>query len=655
MVGPANQSLHEQAQHPLLPTTTSRPEPAPENLLTKGESKRSWAALETEFVDSNDINGMAPSSAILRADHLVIDDHQILADKANLIAEITEPIQNHEPASKRLKASLDQPSAADLAALGDQNAVIQPTSASFTHIPMFKSSPTATHPFSASPRRNSATSPPPFLPQPNQEENQAHPGVVGAARKRTGSISSRGRMVAQLAPPANHSQPFIERRISQTIGDPIDTTRATVPMSIYLDPGPPPASMMPLMGGRKSSLRPGKDTSIEKLDTWYDDVTMTSGGPFGTKVTATAATTTSQQNDSDVVMTDTSLPLPSSSIHPLTTMTTDSASPQNATLPSPTTATATSPSTSSMSSSTSGATTERPANFGKTRRLSTSLMMSATHPFGQPKKSAAFRPVRIQILDDAETAKIREVTEQAQREQDPTIQLEIDQEDERHAEEELILLESGQKKYKKKKIIPGLGNDEPDEDIVLPIEDPVTHDWDREELEDDGGGGGDGGGGSDLESINSHGSSSRRRRGTSRGDKTEISSHQAGISRTSGAKAMATSASPISATNITDDGDTTMISAQNDEVEVVDDEDEDEDEDDDVDTDNDPEQQLPAMSEMQEEETHNSHIRLETQADFQQTAGLDRGELDASAYDEDGRYIGCIEQDDEGASEYENR
>ncbi|KAF9979167.1 hypothetical protein BGZ73_005335 [Actinomortierella ambigua] len=627
----------EPLQHPLLPTTTSRPEPAPASLLTKGEAKRSCAALEPEFVDSNDINGMAPSSAILRADYLVIDDNQNLVDKAGRSIDLTvlssaaalgNQLQT-QPAVKRLKVSIDQPqpSVVDLAALGDKNTIIQPA-LSFTRIS--KTSSLASSPSNTN-NPNPGTLPQDAqLPQPEQEENQSH----ASARKRQSSIS-RGRLVAQLAPPVNQNQPFVgdERKIARTIGDPIDTTRATVPMSIYLDPGPPSASMMPTfgMGGRKASLRPGKDTSIEKLDAWHDDVTMT-GGPFGTKVTATAAAIAASQHDadSDVVMTDASL---SSSPPPLSptavagTLTLADLPPASSSSSSPAT-TATTTSNSTTTNTTTTATSERPAMLSKSRRPSASFIMSTTHPFGQPKKGAAgSKHVRIQILDDAETAKIREATEQAQREQDLSIQHEIEQEDEREAEEELLLLETGQKKVAKKNSSPGLGSHD-DDDIVLPIEDPVTHDWDREELNDDSGGAGVGDGGGTSSS------------GRASGDKKDLRAKSRAQS-TMMATEPGTGPSTLAAVDSLVERDRT--------------EDEEEDDDDDDDDDNDPEQELPAMSEIQEEETHNCHVRLETQADFQLTAGLDRGELDANAYDEVGRYIGCIEQDDEGASEYENR
>ncbi|KAG0270152.1 hypothetical protein DFQ27_000071 [Actinomortierella ambigua] len=648
----------EPLQHPLLPTTTSRPEPAPTSLLTKGEAKRSSAALEPEFVDSNDINGLAPSSAILRADYLVIDDNQILVDKSDRTLDITAlssdaatlSSQQHaqQPPVKRLKVSIDQPqpSAADLAALGDKNAVIQPA-LSFSRLtktspPSLAFSPSNT---TYSPISN-AIPQDPLLPQPTQEENQAH---APSLRQRQGSFS-RGRMVAQLAPPVNQNQPFVgdERKIARTIGDPIDTTRATVPMSIYPDPGPPSASMMPMIGGggsrRKASLRPGKDISIEKLDTWHDDVTMTAGGPFGTKGTATATTTTtaattSPQNidpDSDVIMTDAP---PASSSPSATTATTIGLAESSSTV---------SPPLSDTTTTSSHATKERPVMLGKTRRPSASFTMSAIHPFGQPKKGAlaSSKHVRIQILDDAETAKIRQETEQAQREQDLSIQHEIELEDERKAEEELLMMEAGKTKitYDHKNRISNNNSSSSnhksrihqDDEVALPIEDPVTHDWDREELDDDGGGGSGGSGGGNS------GSSSGRPSGDVKDDSENPRSQRAMTAADSSARSSRLKRRRA-------------LEEDSGEIDEEADDDDDDDDDDYDDTDNDPEQDLPAMSEIQEEETHNCHVRLETQMDFQLTAGLDRGELDANAYDEVGRYIGSIEQDDEGASEYENR
>jgi len=113
------------AGHASIPTTTSILEPAPELLLTRGCEKRSLAALEPEFVDSNDINGMAPSSAVLQSDFLIMDDANNLEDKVGMagrgLRTTSIPIP---PAQKRVRYSREnEPTASDFAQL---EPVIQP-------------------------------------------------------------------------------------------------------------------------------------------------------------------------------------------------------------------------------------------------------------------------------------------------------------------------------------------------------------------------------------------------------------------------------------------------------------------------------------------------------------------------------------------------
>lgn len=113
--------------HRTVQTTTNTIEPAPELLLTRGCEKRSLAALEPEFVDSNDINGMAPSSAVLQSDFLIMDDSNNLEDKADMTSRIhsisTAP--SPLPPQKRVRYahSENEPTASDFAQL---EPVIQP-------------------------------------------------------------------------------------------------------------------------------------------------------------------------------------------------------------------------------------------------------------------------------------------------------------------------------------------------------------------------------------------------------------------------------------------------------------------------------------------------------------------------------------------------
>lgn len=64
------------------------PEAAPENLLTHGYSKRSLAAIEPEFVDSNTLDAPAPSSSVLQSDYLIIDENGNLGEHLDMSGEV---------------------------------------------------------------------------------------------------------------------------------------------------------------------------------------------------------------------------------------------------------------------------------------------------------------------------------------------------------------------------------------------------------------------------------------------------------------------------------------------------------------------------------------------------------------------------------------
>lgn len=65
------------------------PEAAPENLLTHGYQKRSLAAIEPEFVDSNSFDAPAPSSSVLQSDYLIIDENGNLGEHLDMSGEVT--------------------------------------------------------------------------------------------------------------------------------------------------------------------------------------------------------------------------------------------------------------------------------------------------------------------------------------------------------------------------------------------------------------------------------------------------------------------------------------------------------------------------------------------------------------------------------------
>ncbi|KAF9080541.1 hypothetical protein BGX23_001992, partial [Mortierella sp. AD031] len=160
----------------------------------------------------------------------------------------------------------------------------------------------------------------------------------------------------------------------------------------------------------------------------------------------------------------------------------------------------------------------------------------------------------------------------------------------------------------------------PDEETVLPKEDPTIHDWDQEELEDEeestpSPASLTSGNVPREETIRSLNKRQRqferdRRRAAFEGGSSQTSSDQENNS------------------DLDDDNDDPFL---------------------------DPERDSAFMSEAQEADTHNVHLRLENQREFQDAAGLDLGEEETSNINEDGQYGGMIEDDDEGEDFWENR
>ncbi|KAI1320301.1 hypothetical protein EDD11_001516 [Mortierella claussenii] len=228
-------------------------------------------------------------------------------------------------------------------------------------------------------------------------------------------------------------------------------------------------------------------------------------------------------------------------------------------------------------------------------------------------KKGIQRPVRIQLLDKAESEQIRE---QARRDSvsSDMDQDQQDQEDDHDSDSQ------------ERRILQSRVDDQ--SDVALQKEDPAVHDWDKEELDDEENSSATPS--SMGESPMPYESTERRRSiandirraaGTS-GAGTEESKHS---SRRSGRGASSRK-------------------------------DRDDDEDDDHwDPLLDPEREVAVMTEDQEAELHNVHLRLENQRDFQDAASLDLGEDDAQAVNEDGQYGGAIEDDDEGEDYWENR
>ncbi|KAG0031932.1 hypothetical protein BGZ81_000281 [Podila clonocystis] len=167
------------------------------------------------------------------------------------------------------------------------------------------------------------------------------------------------------------------------------------------------------------------------------------------------------------------------------------------------------------------------------------------------------------------------------------------------------------------------------DDIALLPEDPIVHDWDKEELDDEDD---DSNYGSQSDSV----SSSPRRRDPVYRKRKSI---EEDIRRAAG-----------------EDDHRSHHRQRHHLSNAIDDDDGDDDDDERHDSlHGDPERDIAVMSEDQEADLHNIHMRLENQREFQDAAGLDLGEGESESFNDDGRYGGAIEDDDEGEDFWENR
>ncbi|KAF9186574.1 hypothetical protein BGZ51_001929 [Haplosporangium sp. Z 767] len=500
--------------HATVPTTTSTAEAAPEVLLTRGCNKRSLAAVGVEFIDSNDINGSAPTSSVLQSDYLIIDDDDNLNDKVDKAPEVTLPTQPpHPPLSKRTRYSSEpQLTASDYALL---QPIIQPDN-----------------------KRESG----------HQHNHGEHTHTIGRDLSQRTHPFTRRRSMADLIPASNQGAVvcFDEPEATAIYGEPMDSGSATLGMDI--------------IGEEEQEHEQEDDALAAKYP-----------GP-----TRTSAIKTS--NDPP--------PLKHLGSDPMSTGRDISKDRKNSISQNP----ATSRNSSSI--------------FMPTSHVHTH---SATRPLPRRNSSANSkkeppRPVRIQLLDQAESEMIMQKAQQ----NDSSSSSSWDQDLQPSHDHEQDLQKDD------------------DEAIALPREDPIVHDWDQEELQDED---------SECDSISfvpepdqlqvpSLAPMSTRRRSI-------VESIREGVERDSEKKSLARDGA-----RDTDNGD---------------------DEDDDRDSLRDPEREVAMMSEDQEADLRNTHLRWENQREFQDAAGLDLGEDDAQAINEDGQYGGTIEDDDEGEDYWENR
>ncbi|OAQ23954.1 hypothetical protein K457DRAFT_24646, partial [Linnemannia elongata AG-77] len=273
-----------------------------------------------------------------------------------------------------------------------------------------------------------------------------------------------------------------------------------------------------------------------------------------------------------------------------------------------------------------------------------SLSISSTSTFGTPSghcthladKKGLKREVKIQLLDEMESKPILEEARRASMDQQREAR-----EDKRHphssssssstspSSSATILTAASAKVSKSPDQV------EEDEDTVLPKEDPTFHDWDQEELEDEEE--------DDLDSDSTPSPASLTSGNIPRQETiTSLQKRQRKLDRDRSHRRPSFletgDSQPASPLN------TNSSSANNSDVE--------EDKDDPF---LDPERDSAFMSEAQEADTHNVHLRLENQREFQDAAGLDLGEEESWNVNEDGQYGGMIEEDDEGDDFWENR
>ncbi|CAO3575044.1 unnamed protein product [Mortierella alpina] len=501
--------------HGLIQTTSNTLEPAPEVLLTRGCDKRSFAALEPEFVDSNDINGMAPASAVLQSDHLVIDDDHNLDEKFDMSGRViltTAPSNaTQPPVPKRTRFSQDdiRPTASDFAQL---QPIIQPDS---------EREPGDQH---------------------VHHHRHTHAPLEPPARSHS---LSRRRSIADLIPPSSHCAPVNvdEPEAMVVYGEPMDSSSAALALDDSEEEGRSPLALTAQYPGSKGTAASGSSSEPALKDQHQENRFSPMRRPSGLS------------------------------------------------------------SGSSGNSSRQNSISQDPRHSASSKTNST-LFMPASHasgPLDQRRNSttslrkASQRPVRIQILDEAESEKIMEKSRH-----DASLN------------EELFLSQQSNQTLDQDPYT-NLAQDDSDADIALPKEDPVIHDWDEEDLEDE----------------ESGTSTPTATTGTSTPQFLTSNSYNS---------------------NMNDQARIhTGVEQQR---ERSDDEGRD---DDDRDILCDPEREIAVMSETQEAELHNMHVRLENQREFQDAAGLDLGEDDAQALNEDGQYGGAIEDDDEGEDYWENR
>ncbi|KAG0055789.1 hypothetical protein BGZ83_007369 [Gryganskiella cystojenkinii] len=508
--------------HSGVPTTTGQVEVAPENLITRGYPKRSLAALETEFVESNDINAMAPSSAVLQSDYLIMDDAHNLDERVDMADSVPPTSSSSSSSSSSTTAATGGPAAKRLRYTKDNSPILDADLAQLKPV--------------IQPRKSISG-----------DASNDHTTAPSQQQKPRSSSISWARSVSDLVPPSSHLAPVYldEANATKVFGEPIDSSSTKL-----------------ALGGHHGRGEQQHSTSM--------DIDSSEGDKQGSSGTHSSAAGSSSVSSSIFLPPH---PQPHSGEHRRSI---------------------------SRESSSSGT----PSN----------------HSNNATTKKGVQRPVRIQLIDEVESSTLQE---RAKR--DSAIQEEEEQEDDKELEKEEESLVTGNRQRRNQ------ANDD-SEGLALPKEDPMVHDWDREELDDDQSG-------TEPSSQATSGTSSPAAPFASSQRRRSIEND---IRRASGHATSSSSSQPTHSSHL----------RKSRRKKDVDDDNEDED---DRDSLMDPEREVAMMSEDQEAELHNMHLRLENQREFQDVAGLDLGEEDAQAVNEDGQYGGVLEDDDEGEDYWENR
>ncbi|KAG0289699.1 hypothetical protein BGZ98_003747 [Dissophora globulifera] len=535
---------------------------------------------------------MAPSSAVLQCDFLVMDDAHNLDDKVDMSDRVQSSSLPMPPPPKRVRYSgtkEHEPTASDYAQI---EPIIHPEANSTSDSPGAR--PTTTRSLSRS--------------GPSSSSSSSSSSTTTTAR----SPMSRRRSIADMVPQSCHRRlvgtpMFVDGPgASYVCGEPVDSSSAAFPLEGTVEePAPTPAITAVYPG---SSSVPAGAASHNLKQAQEADTTMT-------MATDHPSSTTRHTNK-------TTPPLPPP-LHHHHSSSSKSSSSLFISSPHP------------LPGHSRGCIGSGSYGYGSHSHNSTCGGSSGSHCNINSVKRGIQRPVRIQMLDSAESEMIIEQARRASVSDQVAEQLVeqarrmSSQSTKRNSMDDAMqepFLDSTHHEADSDDVG---DNDSDSDDVALPKEDPVIHDWDEEELEDEESG-------SETQSLTSGDAiplpnpafEKDKRRRSIKEDIRRAAAAAEGIESDFKPKNRMARARHGDAGTERNDEDDLLL---------------------------DPEREVAAMTEDQEAELHNVHLRLENQREFQDVASLDLGEYDAQDVNEDGRYGGAIEADDEGEDYWENR